>query len=407
MIAHMPKHRTAPFKRVNPSGKTAWVARWIDKDGKRRYGWPPDIKGTYPTKREAQAAITACYDREEHGPLRYDTVGAYFETWTTRHPRMARTNQTNESRIKAVLDVRIEGTKLRDWPLASLRRRHVSALLDHLLRVQGRAYTGARNVLRSLSAMAEDAVTDEVAMVNPFVRVRVSANDPRLLKAPTPVRVFSWEEMHAFARAAGSVEAGPDLESVPPQLRENVAASAAEMVAWRRVYAEAMVRVLSDCGLRIGELLPVRRADLDLTAGTLRVVQTAWQGQVLEGTKSDRLRQKEGEPGRVVPVPPGLCAMLAAMPKRIDSPFLFPSPHGRLWDESSWRKRVWAPARRVTGSDARPHEFRHSFVSHLRAAGVDDADLAAITGHTVLTMVSRYTHSLGRSFDAVREAVGQ
>jgi hypothetical protein len=43
----------------------------------------------------------------------------------------------------------------------------------------------------------------------------------------------------------------------------------------------------------------------------------------------------------------------------------------------------------------------------MRAAGVNDADLAAITGHSVLTMVSRYSHSLGRSFEDVRRAVGQ
>lgn len=407
MIARMAKHNERPERRVNPSGKTVYVARWTDKNGKRRRGWKPDIPATYTTKREAQAAINACYEREETGPVRYDTVGAYFETWTTRHPRMERTNRTNESRVRAVLDVKIEGTPLRDWPFASLKRRHATALVDHMLRVQGRAYTGATNILRTLSAMAEDAVTDEVATANPFLRVRVSKNDPRVQKPTVPVRVFSWEQMHAFAAAAGSLEAGPDLESVPEQLRENVADLAAEMVAWRRVYAEPMIRVLSDCGLRLGELLPLRRADLDLQAGTLRVAQTAWMGQVLVGTKSDRLRQAAGEPGRTVPVPPALAAMLAGMPKRIDSPFLFPSPKGRLWDESNWRRRVWVPAQRAAGLDARPHELRHSFITHMRAAGVDDADLAAITGHTVMTMVSRYAHSLGRSFEAVREAVGQ
>ena len=50
--------------------------------------------------------------------------------------------------------------------------------------------------------------------------------------------------------------------------------------------------------------------------------------------------------------------------------------------------------------------MRHSYVSHLRAAGVDDADLAAIAGHTVLTMVTHYTHALGKSFDQVRGVIG-
>lgn len=56
---------------------------------------------------------------------------------------------------------------------------------------------------------------------------------------------------------------------------------------------EAMVRVFTDCGLRLGEVLPLRREDFD--GETLQVRRTA-----LEGTKTDH-----GEPdaGRVVPVP--------------------------------------------------------------------------------------------------------
>jgi integrase len=68
---------------------------------------------------------------------------------------------------------------------------------------------------------------------------------------------------------------------------------------------------------------------------------------------------------------------------------------------------VWKPASVRCGLEPRPHEFRHSFVTHMRAAGVDDADLAAITGHTVLTMLRGYSHSLGRSFETVRKAVGE
>jgi hypothetical protein len=42
----------------------------------------------------------------------------------------------------------------------------------------------------------------------------------------------------------------------------------------------------------------------------------------------------------------------------------------------------------------------------MRAAGVDAADLADVAGHTVETATARYTHGLGRSFEAIKEAVG-
>ncbi len=42
----------------------------------------------------------------------------------------------------------------------------------------------------------------------------------------------------------------------------------------------------------------------------------------------------------------------------------------------------------------RAHELRHSWVTHLRAAGVDPADLAAASGHSVETATKRYVHAL-------------
>jgi hypothetical protein len=60
-----------------------------------------------------------------------------------------------------------------------LRRRHTLALGEHVLTNEGRAPTGAVGLLRSLSAMAEDAITDEVCDLNPFKGIRVRATDPR------------------------------------------------------------------------------------------------------------------------------------------------------------------------------------------------------------------------------------
>jgi hypothetical protein len=54
----------------------------------------------------------------------------------------------------------------------------------------------------------------------------------------------------------------------------------------------------------------------------------------------------------------------------------------------------------------RPHDCRHSWISHLRAAGIDDADLADVAGHTVETMIGTYTHALGRSHDRIRGLIG-
>jgi integrase len=254
--------------------------------------------------------------------------------------------------------------------MRELRRRHALALVDHMLREQGRATTGVVGILRSLSAMAEDAITDEVADLNPFKGIRIRAGDPRAKKKRRPIRVFSFEEMHRFAKAAGTYE--------------------------------AMVRVFTDTGMRLGEVLPLRREDFD--GETLKVRRTAHEGTILEGTKTDHGEQ---DAGRVVPIPATLAWMLEAQINLngSDCDLLFTTPTSRMWRERNFYRDLWKPTQQASGLDIRPHECRHSYVTHLRAAGVNDADLAEIAGHRVETMLARYTHAVGGSFEAVRAVI--
>jgi hypothetical protein len=136
------KRREAPTKRRNPSGEIVWVARYTGRDGKRHVAKPNwnHGKGTFRLKREAQQAIDEAYGLSD----RPDTLGEYFATWPTHHPRSDRTNETNEHRIGRVLEVEVEGIPLKQWPMRELRRRHALALVDHMLRVQGRATNRSR-----------------------------------------------------------------------------------------------------------------------------------------------------------------------------------------------------------------------------------------------------------------------
>jgi integrase len=360
--------RESPIKRVYDSGQVVWVARYTGRDGKHHISKPTwnRGKGTFARKAEAQRAIEEAYGLAGSP----DTLGEYFETWTERHPRSERTNATNEHRIRRVTNVEVEGSPLRDWLMRELRRRHAFVLVDHMLRNEGRATTGAVGILRALSAMAEDAITDEVCDLNPFKGIRIRANDPRAKKRRRPIRVFSFEAMHRFAKAAGPYE--------------------------------ALVRTFTDTGLRLGEVLPLRRDDFD--GETLKVRRTAHEGVVLEGTKTDHGEQ---DAGRIVPVPATLGWMLEAQinVNGEDCALLFTTPSGRMWRERNFYRDVWKPTQQASGLDIRPHECRHSYVTQLRAAGVNDADLAEVVGHRVETMLARYTHAVGNSWDSVRGAV--
>lgn len=387
-----PNRREAPMRRKLPSGKVVWLARYTAPDGTRRY-WKPvwnRSSATFSRKREAQKAIEEAYERAYGIGLDAVTVGAYFETWTDRHPRSERTNETNEGRIRAVLDIEIANQPLRAWPVADLRRRHALELVDAMLREQGRATSGAVNILRALSAMVEDAITDEHAEVNAFKGVRIRANDPRARKAPKQVQVWSFEQMHAFAESVAA----------PPEVSQKRSAAQQREAIRAGLIRRAMIRVLSDCGLRLGEMLALQRAGYD--GETLKVVGNAHRGVITEGD-TDQKRHV-----RTVPVPVGLAQLLDALPPRIDSRQLLPSRSGGVVWQRNFYRDVWELGReRVPEmASATPHEFRHSWVSHLMAAGVDEADLAQVAGHTLETMIGRYTHALEQSHEAIRGVVG-
>lgn len=155
--------------------------------------------------------------------------------------------------------------------------------------------------------------------------------------------------------------------------------------------------------MRLGEVLALRPEDFD--GETLQVRRTAHEGRILEGTKTDH---GEEDAGRVVPVPATPAWLLEAQINLNgpDCKLLFPTLRGRLWRERIFYRDVWKPSQEVAGLDIRPHECRHSYVSHLRGAGVNDADLAEIAGHRVDTLLTHYTHPIGVSFKDVRKAIG-
>lgn len=418
-------HRETPTPRINPSRKKVWIARVTNPKGKRiiyKPAWNGG-KGTFKLERDAQRAIDEYYDIT-YGQRIVDhekTFGDYHSTWAARRPRSERTNEVNDGRVRNLLDVEIEGLPLRDWPFRELERRHGEDLVHHMLVVEGRAVGGVQGILSTLSAMAENAITDRVAGANWAKGIRVLSNDVRCRKAPRKPIVWSFERMHAFAAFAED---------------------------------PAVVHGFSDTGMRIGEVLPLERTDLVtghcpepdcyVNVTHFHIRRTAHNGKVQQGTKNDH---GEAVAGRVAPCPPTLERLLAARPTRIDTPLMFPTPNGGLYWERNFLRDVWYPTqvahglaevaragvdiarfadlpRQPRGQKAKalyrearellvahkltptPHAFRHSYVSHLKAAGVDQADLAQVAGHTVQTMVGHYTHATGRSFDQIRQVIG-
>jgi integrase len=391
--------RQTPYKRTYPDGRVVWTARYQDLSGSRRYAKPRwnDNSSTFIRKGLAQRAIDEALEAERHLGDEPQEIGAYLEGgWLDRHPRSERTNKTYSDRIGCVLDVEIEGVPLRDWLFDELRRRHVHQLLDHLLRVDGRSAEGARGVLRALSAMSEDAIGEDAAQSNPFMGVRLRRSDPRIRKPAREIRVWSFEQMREFA-AAGRPEVR--ARTPRPTDRRSQGVYKTEQGFYLAHDYEALLLTPALTGLRLGEFLALRRRDY--SDGLLDFEYSSHEGRLV--ASSD---QKNHE--RSVPVPASLAILYERLLRedgKDDGP-LFTTPRGHRWSERNFYRDVWTPAKIATGMDPTPHEFRHSYITLLRAAGIDDADLAKIAGHRIETMISVYTHPLDRSHQAVRDVLG-
>lgn len=387
-------HREAPKRRVNPSGKVVWIARYTDSRGRRRIAKPAWNRGsgTFRLRRDAQRAIDEAYALPEE----HDTVRGFLPVWLRNSDRTERTDDTNRDRINSVLDVEIEGREFGDFPLNEIRRRHVKALTSHMLLVHGRAATGAAGVLRSLSTFMEDAIDEDLADANPFRGARVRRDDKRALKKSRPPQVFTFAEMREFA-ACGR----PEVREATRRPKKNPDDPDETPRFYSARNFEPMILTIALSGMRLGEVLALRTSQIG--DGEFRPSGTAYKGRIVEGNTDEKTHVRR------IPCPASLEFIIAswlAEDDRPDTDVLFPTGAGNVWHSGSFYRDVWTPARIASGMSIRPHDCRHSWVTHLRAAGVDDADLAEVAGHGVGTMLSTYTHSTGRSDAKIRELLG-
>jgi integrase len=354
----------SPDKRKNPSGKSVWRARVRNTET----GEVRRLGGSYRTQRDAMDASQDWL--ESHGralPLDL-TLDGYFQRWKKRHPRpSARTNRSNWQRIELYVVPAIGGL-----PIHGVRRRHALALRDDLIE-GGLGPKMVRNILASLSSMLSDAVDDEATEVNPVYRVKVDARDPRFEgREQRKPRILTYDEMLGLAAAA------------------------------RHPY-QGSVLFAGVTGARPAEVFPRLYSDLDRENMRCLINSTAYDGKIEHGTKTDH---GDAVPGRWSLITPELLAYIDAAPRSV-SGLLWPTPKGHVWWPSNWYRDVFKDAReRASLPYVTPYDLRHSFISLMHEAGIPDAEIAACSGHRrISTLRDVYTHPLGRSMDAMRDAL--
>jgi site-specific recombinase XerD len=147
-----------------------------------------------------------------------------------------------------------------------------------------------------------------------------------------------------------------------------------------------MLRLAYGCGLRLGEIMQLRLADLDSARGLLWV------------------RGGKGGKDRGVPLPDCLLNELRThwrMHRPAD--FLFANRQGKPLHRAVLQ-RALKQALRVSGltKPASVHTLRHCYATHMLEAGTDLATLQRLLGHSHVQTTMRYLHVRSERLQQVR-----
>jgi integrase/recombinase XerD len=203
----------------------------------------------------------------------------------------------------------------------------------------------------------------------------------------------AFRQLFRFLAEEGLLEQDPSLlvEAPRPGLKLPVVISEAQV---ERLLAApepdtpigqrdaAMLEVLYATGLRVSELVKLRRENLNLSAGWILV-------------------RGKGSKERIVPIGDRAAALIEGYsagaralldPGRV-SPWVFLSPRGgALTRQAFWyRVKHYARLAEIRG-DVSPHTLRHAFATHLLEHGADLRAVQMMLGHADLSTTQIYTH---------------
>ena len=149
--------------------------------------------------------------------------------------------------------------------------------------------------------------------------------------------------------------------------------------------AAAALRLLMLTGCRRNEILTLRWEHVDL--------------------EHDELRLADAKTGaRAVPLAPTARQVLAGLPRKSDSPWVFPGrePGTRMGNLNV----SWQVVRKEAGlEDVRIHDLRHSFASRALALGESLPMIGKLLGHRQVQTTARYAHLARHSVKAAAARV--
>lgn len=258
-----------------------------------------------------------------------------------------------------------------DQPLSAISPTMVRQWFNRSLGADGRGETMRAHAYTLLKSVLSTAVDDDVIPSNPC-RIKGGGKSPRSRK----VEPLTLEELDALTAA------------MPGRL-------------------QAAVQVSVWCAPRFGELVALRRSDVNLKAGTIRIKRA-----VVRVKGEPQVGPPKSDAGdRVVVMPPPLVdVMRGHLDRYVGSDpdaLLFPAAGGGYLAPTSLYKRFY-PAREAIGRpDLHWHDLRHTGATYAASTGAPVAAVMRRTGHDDVAVHLSYNHPGEAEDRALANALGE
>jgi integrase len=341
----MGKRRT--FGNVRRQANGRWQVRYKGPDGRERQG-----ERTFPTKKDAEAHLSDIHSAINRGTWsdprsRALTLASYADEWIKHRPLALRTRELYDDLLRLHIKPQIGDLPIGKITPAEVRRWHAERRAKTGRTRLGQAY-------KLLKTMLADAVKDGLLPNNPCQIT--GAGSP-----PTPERPYMSREQMELLSAA-----------MPEYLR-------------------ALVPVTFYAHLRLGELLALKRSDVDLDRGTVhvrRAVTRTKKGPVEKDTKTGHAREVYLPRQAVELLREHMEATGPALPfvqvfrHKSGGPLLL--HHVRV---------AWNRAREATVLERfHLHDLRHAGLTYVAQHGASLRHIQARAGHKTVRAAMIYQH---------------
>ncbi len=269
----------------------------------------------------------------------------------------------------------------------------VERFLDHLALERGLARNSLAAYRRDLEGHAaflrETCGKPDAPAVSEgdIIQYLTALHRARAATATICRKLTAVRQFYRYLVAEGVLTADPTANVEAPRKTQHLPATmtldeverlleAPDISTLRGLRDRAMLEVLYASGLRVSELVGLRRGDVNLKMGYLRVIG-------------------KGSKERIVPLGriAGEWLQRYLDARDDDLPCLFPGPRRKALSRVAFWQIIQRLATRAgIVKEISPHSLRHSFATHLLERGADLRAIQEMLGHRSITTTQIYTH---------------